>query len=522
MIASNKFNVVLIKPSKYSRTGHVERFRRGFMPNSTLLHLKSLTPAEISGRQITVVTVDEYTQTDLDYLELLRPETCSLFALVGVQSHQIQRALDLAALARTNGVRNCVIGGPHVMTCDTSEVHGLGVSFALAEAELIWPAIIRDAFEAELHPVYGSDRRWQSNLEPPAMVPPSPADLRPYIIPMVGIYPARGCPYNCNFCSVVKIAGKKVRSQPVETTVRSLIAAREAGVRLVVFASDNFNKYPEAQALLEAMIDAHVGLPFFVQCDAQVGRDEAFIKLLARAGCAQVFVGVESFNRKLLSGARKHHNDPGHYADLVRLCHQNHVSTHFSNIFGFPEQEEADVLHHLRELRALRPFMASFYILAPIPGTDQYDDFLAHDLITETNLDRFDATCLIWKHPVFSERKLSELLCRAYREFYGTQDVLLKMFGYRWNAPWYVHALGIGYAAFARFAVRRGMHPMAGGFLPVAIDKVEDYLPLRRRVFGIDRLQLPQSLKVSNATDRLLYQDLDALPSRDLAGAHAP
>jgi hypothetical protein len=118
---------------------------------------------------------------------------------------------------------------------------------------------------------------------------------RSALIPMVGVYPARGCPFNCNFCSVVKIAGRKVRSQSVETTVRTLLAAREGGVRLVMFTSDNFNKYPEARTLLQAIIDTRVGLPFFVQCDAQLSRDEEFVELLARAGCAQVFVGVESF-----------------------------------------------------------------------------------------------------------------------------------------------------------------------------------------------------------------------------------
>jgi hypothetical protein len=89
-------------------------------------------------------TVDEYTQANLRYLDRLRPETCSLLAMVGVQSHQMHRALDLAALAQANGVRHCVIGGPHVMTCDTSEVHGRGVSFALSEGELVWPMILND------------------------------------------------------------------------------------------------------------------------------------------------------------------------------------------------------------------------------------------------------------------------------------------------------------------------------------------------------------------------------------------
>jgi radical SAM superfamily enzyme YgiQ (UPF0313 family) len=170
---------------------------------------------------------------------------------------------------------------------------------------------------------------------------------------MVCVYPARGCPFNCNFCSVVKIAGRKVRSQSVETTVRTLLAAREGGVRLVMFTSDNFNKYPEARTLLQAIIDTRVGLPFFVQCDAQLNRDEEFVELLARAGCAQVFVGVESFSRTILKAIRKYQNQPERYADLVSLCHRYGISTHFSNVLGFPEQDETAIREHVRELRAL-------------------------------------------------------------------------------------------------------------------------------------------------------------------------
>ena len=205
-----------------------------------------------------------------------------------------------------------------------------------------------------------------------------------------------------------------------------------------------------------------------MQCDVQLVRDEALIELLARAGCSQVFVGVESFSRATLKAAHKNQNDPTKYADLVALCHRHGVSTHFSNILGFPDQDEAAVLGHLEELRAVRPFMASFYILTPIPGTEQYDDFLAEGLIRESNLDRFDATCSVWEHPRMSAERLDALLSRCYHDFYSTRDVLAKMAGHRWNAPWFVHALGLGYAAFARFAARRHMHPMARRLLDPA------------------------------------------------------
>src|SRR5215470_650302 len=126
----NMLRVVIIKPSKYGVSGYVERFRRGFMPNSTIPYIRSMTPDSIDGVRIETHAIDEYVQTDLRYLDLLKQTgDPTLIAFVGVQSHQFQRALDLAAFAKANGIRHCVIGGPHVMTCDTSMLHDSGVSF---------------------------------------------------------------------------------------------------------------------------------------------------------------------------------------------------------------------------------------------------------------------------------------------------------------------------------------------------------------------------------------------------------
>src|SRR5205823_1866641 len=90
--------VIIIKPSKYGVSGYVDRFRRGFMPNSTVPYIRSMTPSSIEGVEIQTRAIDEYVQTDLDYLELIRnPQQPTLLALVGVQSHQFQRSLDHAA-----------------------------------------------------------------------------------------------------------------------------------------------------------------------------------------------------------------------------------------------------------------------------------------------------------------------------------------------------------------------------------------------------------------------------------------
>jgi hypothetical protein len=502
MMGATKLRLVILKPSKYGVDRHVERFRWGFMPNSTIAHLSAMTPAQFEGCAIETIAIDEYVQTDLEYLRLLaKASSPTLLALVGVQSHQFHRALDLAAYALQRGVEHCIIGGPHPMTCDTSMFHGRRLSFCLSEAETTWSEILHDAVHGELKPLYGATHRWQNVLEAPVLKPPSAEYLRRYVVPMLGIYPARGCPFSCNFCSVIKIAGRQIRAQSIETVIATLRGAKAAGVKLIMFTSDNFNKYPDAPALLAAMIEEELDIPFFVQCDAQVGKDEGFLDALSRAGCFEMFVGVESFNRTTLMDASKAQNHPERYEEIVRLSRKYGIATHFSNIIGFPRDTTAGVAEHIETLRGLNPDSASFYILTPIPGTEQYDDFLQQGLITELNLDRFDGTCATWRHNNFSSRELNDLLFSCYKRFYTFAHCAeITIRNIRHKRPAASRVLqSIGGPLFSRFAAHRGMHPMSGGVRRVVLDSSGDYADLRRQRFGFQLAPLPRSLQLSPA-----------------------
>jgi radical SAM superfamily enzyme YgiQ (UPF0313 family) len=314
---------------------------------------------------------------------------------------------------------------------------------------------------------------------------------------MLGIYPARGCPFTCNFCSVIKIAGRQIRSQSIAVTMESLRNAKAAGVRLVMFTSDNFNKYAEAKDLLTEMIDADLGLPFFVQCDTQIAKQEELVSLLGRAGCFEMFVGVESFSRQTLLAAHKTQNHPSTYNDIVKLCRQHGIVSHFSNIIGFPDDTRQSIREHLDVLRSVSPDVASFYILCPIPGTEQYDDFLTAGRITERNLDRFDGTTPTWRHPNLSSSELQDLLYSCYSKFYSLRHVLataakgLTKHSISGMVPYVAHPV------FSRFAAAKRMHPMSGGAGRIRLDTVADYRELRTGRFGIERVSLPQSLALS-------------------------
>ena len=501
----NKLRVIILKPSKYASDGYVERYRWGYMPNGTVPHIRSMTPDSFRGVPIEAFTVDEYVHTNLDYLDLLKrePGYKTLLAIVGVQSHQFHRALDLAAFAHQNGCM-AVIGGPHPMTCDTSIHQNRGISFALAEAELIWPSILEDAIAGELQPVYGQNQRWQRELEAPVVIPPTKKDMRRYVIPMLGLYPARGCPFTCNYCSVIKIAGRSVRSQSIETTIKSLRAAKAAGIKFIMFTSDNFNKYAQAEELLNAMIDEKLGLSFFVQCDAQIAKQEKLVALLARAGCFELLVGVESFDRNTLLEAKKSQNHPNLYRNIVELCHSYSISSHFSNIIGFPKDTTSSIEWHIKSICDLNPIHANFYILCPIPGTEQYGEFLRSGLITERNLDRFDATVLTWRHPGLSHRELASLLFRCYDTFYSLKHVIS-----RWRREsegyeeWVRSFTLLGRSAFTRYSTFTGEHPMAGGVKRVYLDSASDYMPLRKSMFEFEFAPLPEILQLPEADQAL-------------------
>jgi len=484
--------VVILKPSKYRVGGAVERFRRGFMPNSTLNHLQALTPASVGGRLLEVVTIDEYIETDLKYLDELNPETCLVFVLAGVQSHQYNRALDLAALALSRGVANVIIGGPHAMTCHTESEEGRGLSFAHCEAELVWETILADAVSGKLRPTYGDTQRWQRQLITKPLIPPTPQEMRRYVIPQMGIYPSRGCPYRCTFCSVTQLAGRVLRNEPLEVTLQTLRAAKAAGVRMIMFTPDNFNKIPGIEHLLRAMIAEDLRIPFFVQCDTQVMKQPELIALMARAGCYQMFLGVESFNRAVLLAAGKTQNHPSQYRLIVDLCEKNGILCHFSNIVGFPEQHEKDILEHLATILQINPHVASFYILTPIPGSEQYADFLARGMITEVNMDRYDGTCVTWRHPHIPPERIVDLLFECYAAFYAEERAAFLPPEAFWaKTPDISRDAHRAYCAFSRKVIQERHHPMSGGFGLVEVDNAADYAALRRERFGFEMAPLP-------------------------------
>jgi len=245
-------------------------------------------------------------------------------------------------------------------------------------------------------------------------------------------------------------------------------------------------------------------LSFFVQCDTQVHRDEELGELLGRAGCFQMFVGVESFDRKTLLGAHKGQNHPQAYSEIVRLCRKYRISSHFSNIIGFPGQTKQDIQDHWKVLDELDPQVVSFYVLTPIPGTPQYQEFLDGGLITELNLDRFDGTTTTWNHDQISQRELRKLLFDSYHRFYDAKRLIRFTASAFRKLNFFAGFAGhLAYPLFSRYSAWKGMHPMSGGVARRILDSASDYAQLRWERYGVNLAPLPRNLELSLADARM-------------------
>jgi hypothetical protein len=157
-------------------------------------------------------------------------------------------------------------------------------------------------------------------------------------------------------------------------------------------------------------------------------------------------------------------------------------------------------------------------VLTPIPGTEQYDDFLHEGLITEDDLDRFDGTTVTWRHPNLESERLTSLLFRCHGDFFAARKVLPRLASHaaaRWDFRTTAGLLAMADAGIQAWdGIRRRVHPMSGGIGRVRRDRAADYLPLRRGRFGIDSVPLPRSLALTAADEEINRRAKLPLPLR--------
>lgn len=228
---------------------------------------------------------------------------------------------------------------------------------------------------------------------------------------------ARGCPYDCEFCSVVRMFGRKVRQRSPEGVVEEL--GRADPKKHVFVVDDNFSADPErAAALLEAMAGAGIRREWSTQERVSVARRPDLLRLMRRTGCVQLYLGLESVNPAALAEWGKGQS-PEEVEEAISAIHAHRLLIHGMFVLGADADTPATVRKTAEFALRSRVDTAQFFVLTPAPGTRLYQRLDQAGRIFDRDWSHYDGHFVVYYPKQMSPWGLQKLVIEATRGFYS-------------------------------------------------------------------------------------------------------
>lgn len=502
--AIKRFRIVLIKPSKYDDDGYVIRFWKGVLPSNTLAVLHGLTE-DIRQRRvfgdlpIEVITFDE-TAEKVPVKKIIgrsqEPGVKLLVCLVGVQTNQFPRALDMARQFRSANIA-VIIGGFHTSGTinmlgeqepDIQELVRESICVVSGEVEGKWEMILADFLHGQLQPIYSFAQDLQSlvDIESSPLPKSSPKTMRHFAYPNFGTADtSRGCPFACSFCTIINVQGRKMRERSPESIVALLRRNYlEHGVSFYFFTDDNFARKKLWRETFEAIIKLRqegIKVAFMMQVDL-ARKPKDFVSLAAKAGCTQVFIGMESVNPENLKAEGKKQNNVEEYREIIKEWHDAGVVVHTGYIIGLPWDSKQQVPKDIGFLMdELGPDQASFFMLTPLPGSHDHREMRKRGEWMDPDFNKRDSFHATIKHPCMTAEEWTEAYEQAWKTFYSKENMIKVLSRWSDNPKAYWNLMSV-FFWYKNAALIEKQHPMVAGFFRLKDRKT------RRPGFAVDPL----------------------------------
>jgi len=441
-VASRVFRVVLIKPSHYDADGYVIQWWRSTIPSNSLASLYGLF-AECARDHVLGPDVDieieayDECNTVIDATAIAKrisPQG-GVVGLIGVQSNQFPRALDLGRKFRTFDIP-VIIGGFHVSGClamlptlppDLKEALDLGIHLFAGEGEGRLPELLREIATGNAKPIYN----YVNDLPDlaAAVYPILPRDV---ITRVAGHYSSfdagRGCPFQCSFCTIINVQGRKSRYRTADD-VEAIVRANAArNVTRFFITDDNFARNRNWEPILDRLIqlreDEGFKIRLMLQVDTLCHRIPGFIEKAARAGCNAVFIGLENINPESLMGTKKRQNKIWEYRDMLLAWRAQKVVTYAGYILGFPTDTPESIARDIDIIKQDLPIdLLEFFYLTPLPGSEDHKKLLSGGVPMEPDMNKYDLEHACTAHPRMSKEAWDKVYADAWARYYTDAHV---------------------------------------------------------------------------------------------------
>jgi len=435
---SRKFCLYLIKPSHYDDDGYVIQWRLSPIPSNSLASVHGLAQ-DIIGRKalgpdwdFDVVTIDE-TNTEVNTAEIAaraKSADASLVMLIGVQSNQFPRAIDIARPLLAEGVQ-VAIGGFHVSgvismldgeDADFKRAQQMGISLFAGEAEGRLQDVFADAMAGTLKPLYNFMNDLPGIEDTP--VPFMPAGHVSRTAYGLSSFDAgRGCPYQCSFCTIINVQGRKSRRRSPDDVEKIIRLNLAQGVSKFFITDDNFARNKDWEAIMDRLIQMRevekLNFNFFIQVDTLCHKIPNFIEKCARAGVKRVFIGLENVNPANLKDAKKRQNKITEYRTMLLAWKQWKVITYAGYILGFPTDTPERIMHDIDVVKRELPVdILEFFFLTPLPGSEDHQKLHRAGIAMDADLNKYDLNHATTAHQLMSQAEFEKVYSDAWSRYY--------------------------------------------------------------------------------------------------------
>ncbi len=479
-----KFCLMLVKPSHYDDDGYVIQWTRSPIPSNSLASLFGLAK-DCAERRVLGDDVDIEIHAFDETNTRIRPERLAaaiedagagMVMLTGVQSNQFPRALDLARPLVERGIK-VGIGGFHVsgvlsmlagVDADLDRAKALGVSLFAGEAEGRLEEVLRDAAAGTLKPLYN----FMDDL-PGIEGTPIPLMAVERVQRTAGgttsFDAGRGCPYQCSFCTIINVQGRKSRRRSPEDVEKIVRVNYAQGLRAFFITDDNFARNKDWEPILDRIIQLRevekFNISIIIQVDTLCHKLPNFIEKCARAGVKRVFIGLENINPDNLLGAKKRQNKITEYRQMLLAWKNAGVITYAGYILGFPNDTVESIMHDIDVIKRELPVdLLEFFYLTPLPGSEDHLKLFKAGAPLDPDLNKYDLNHICTTHPKMSREQWDRAYKLAWQRYYTidhVETILRRTAATKANASnalflitWFMGSINIEH-----------IHPLESGFL---------------------------------------------------------
>jgi hypothetical protein len=478
------FRLWLIKPSHYDDDGYVIQWVRSDVPSNSLAALYGLASEcaeqRVLGESVDMrISVQDETNCRIKTKRIIREFRRSggkgLVALVGVQSNQFPRAVDIGEQLVAAGIPVC-IGGFHAAGSlamlpepppEIREAWARGISIFAGEAEGRLGGLLQDAYRGTLKPLYDRDADLPGLEGVRTPVLPRAA-LRRQMSARTTFDAGRGCPFQCSFCTIINVQGRKSRYRSADDVEKIIRENHAQGIYKFFITDDNFARNRNWEAIFDRLIkirQEQVKITLIIQVDTLCHLIPDFVRKAGLAGVNRVFIGLENINPDNLTAAKKKQNRITEYRTMLQAWKSIGAITYCGYIIGFPNdtperlQRDIDIIK-----RELPVDLLEFFYLTPLPGSEDHQTLHRNGVWMEPDLNKYDTEHVTTHHPLMSADAWRQAYQDAWRSFYDPQHVETLM---RRAVACRIKPRKIGMMAlwfYGSIAIER-VHPLQGGFI---------------------------------------------------------